>query len=530
MKKYLYKIIGVLACVTLFCIPVVTFASLTTNIKGYWKLDESAGDAADSSGNGFTMTNTGTVTYGTGIINNGAIFANSTQQLANSSNILATGDTSYNMWVKLSSEITSNFYTFTFFNRGTSGYEYVRYGYNGGTPRLNASNSDISPITYNITLGTSAWHMVTFTRNASTGDEILYVNGVSVATTNENSPFNQAGSQIIGTPGAGSGNFLVGTIDEVGVWSRILTGAEVTQLYNSGAGLQYPFGNSSFSADCTGGTITHVGGNTIHTFTGNGTFDCTGKGIGNVNYVLIGGGGQGGSAWRSGAGGGAGQFISNPVSFSGSSAVVIGAGGTGITVDSSVGNPGGSTTWDGLTAVGGTGGASKNARNSSNAGNASSGGGSESGAANIGTAGTGVFHGGIAVSGASGDGGGGGGGSSANGGNAVDSSGRAGGLGGLGTSSSISGASVTYACGGGGGGDGNAVAHGGCNDGSGNGGYNNGSNVGPTAGTANTGGGGGGSGGNNPWETGTDGGSGVAIISYPTPTALSFNVLNMFEF
>jgi hypothetical protein len=37
----------------------------------------------------------------------------------------------------------------------------------------------------------------------------------------------------------------MGDIDEVGIWSRVLTSTEVTQLYNGGAGLQYPFTNGN---------------------------------------------------------------------------------------------------------------------------------------------------------------------------------------------------------------------------------------------------------------------------------------------
>jgi hypothetical protein len=32
-----------------------------------------------------------------------------------------------------------------------------------------------------------------------------------------------------------------GVIDEIGIWTRVLTPAERTQLWNSGAGLVYPF-------------------------------------------------------------------------------------------------------------------------------------------------------------------------------------------------------------------------------------------------------------------------------------------------
>jgi len=39
--------------------------------------------------------------------------------------------------------------------------------------------------------------------------------------------------------------YFDGILDEVGLWSRAITGAEVTTLYNGGAGLTYPFGSSA---------------------------------------------------------------------------------------------------------------------------------------------------------------------------------------------------------------------------------------------------------------------------------------------
>ncbi len=34
-------------------------------------------------------------------------------------------------------------------------------------------------------------------------------------------------------------------MDEVGIWEKQLSPAEVTELYNTGSGLSYPFGESS---------------------------------------------------------------------------------------------------------------------------------------------------------------------------------------------------------------------------------------------------------------------------------------------
>ena len=52
--------------------------------KAYYKLDESSGNAADATGNGYTLTNNGTTTYTTGKINNGGDFgaSNSTKSFS----------------------------------------------------------------------------------------------------------------------------------------------------------------------------------------------------------------------------------------------------------------------------------------------------------------------------------------------------------------------------------------------------------------------------------------------------------------
>lgn len=224
--------------------------ALTDNITAYYKLDEASGNAADSVGSA-TLTNNGTVTYGAALINNGALFTASTTWLSNASNIAGTSDVSYSFWVKSASEISANFYTFLWFNRGATGYEYVRYAYNAGTFRIDASNSDVAAIHYNTTLGTTNWHHIVWTRLASTGAEVLYLDGSQVATATENTPFNNGSSAFVGQPdGGSSGNFFNGRMDEVGVWARVLTSGEVTSLYNAGAGLQYPFsgGGATLSA------------------------------------------------------------------------------------------------------------------------------------------------------------------------------------------------------------------------------------------------------------------------------------------
>lgn len=203
-----------------------------------------------------------------------------------------------------------------------------------------------------------------------------------------------------------------------------------------------------------------------------------------VSYLIVGGGGGGGS--NAGGGGGGGRVVTGGdtiASVPGSFPVTVGAGGAAAST-------GGSSTFNGHTAVGGSGGGS----------NAGSG-----GAAGDGNAG------------GTGDGnsGGGGGGDSALGTNAPANT--TGGDGGIGTASSITGASVTSGGGGGGG-----VIGGGTGGNGGGGGGGNGSSTGAgNAGAANTGGGGGGGSEVGPIVGGV-GGSGVVVLSYPTGALTGF--------
>src|SRR5882672_6040876 len=79
--------------------------------------------------------------------------------------------------------------------------------------------------------------------------------------------------------------------------------------------------------NCTGGSQTTSGPNTILTFSSNSTLICTGSGT--LTYLIIGAGNNGGAGVLSnsnGGGGGAGQFLTGTATlFPGSFPVVVGA-------------------------------------------------------------------------------------------------------------------------------------------------------------------------------------------------------------
>jgi hypothetical protein len=284
----------------------------------------------------------------------------------------------------------------------------------------------------------------------------------------------------------------------------------------------------------TGGTITNVGGYTIHTFTSSGTFTVT-SGSGNVEVLVVAGGGGGGSDMGGGGGGGGVIYNSAYAVTPGAITATVGNGGAGAPAGISQvrGTNGQNSVFGTITATGGGGGASEYGNNGSPAGNGGSGGGTAS--CNSVTPGTGIVGQGYA-------GGGNGGCYYPGGGGGAGGPGRFNpGNGGIGLPFSINGKLLYYGGGGGGAGYSNISGNGGLGGGGGGapkvlvtgGGLGGGQALnsgsdgaigtlvsqtnkpGGNAG-ANTGGGGGGGSHYNSNNNGGNGGSGVIIVRYPT--------------
>lgn len=254
-----------------------------------------------------------------------------------------------------------------------------------------------------------------------------------------------------------------------------------------------------------------------------------------VEYLIVGGGGAGGS--RAGGGGGAGGVLTNSThTLSGAQiSVTVGAGGIGVNDDP--GGDGGSTTFDGQTAIGGGGGGAaegndnfeRNGRDGGSGGGSSGGASGDNSTPGSGTSGQGFNGGkgrnGNAIAASAGWPGGGGGGFSSVG---ETPSTNTGGSGGTGFVSSISGASMCYSAGGGGGTQNVyfAGAAGSCSGVSSSAGAGTSGNVNGNAAVANSGSGGGGSGwsgGVNNDNPGGNGGSGIVIVKFSIPPRPSVN-------
>lgn len=430
----------------------------------------SLGSGIDGTNNGVTYITSGAADGGSGSFNGTSSYISIPDNAVFNQPYM-----SVSAWAKLSAVTTSA----PIFNRRTAG------NVGGVTLELGANNTAIcymyiggawrSASTANSSIVTSNWFKLTCTYDGT--NLKIYKDGTLAATTaisgtinNPSSPSVEIGRNIFSPT-----TYLNGALDEICVYGKGLTSAEVTALTNAscdGTQSVYPLSVPIFSG--TGGTITDVNGYRIHTFTTSGTF--TPNIAGNVEVLVVGGGGAGrgnGAAGNSGDGGSAGGLGYNASLAVAAQAysATVGSGGTGVA--NAAGSNGGSSIFSSITATGGTGG-----QNTSSS---------------------------VARNGGAGAGGVGGTGS-----------GSQGGAGGVGLAYSISGSSVYYAGGGGGG-----FTLGGLGGNGGGGRGENYSSSNAADGTANTGGGGGGVS-NAGANAGKNGGSGIVIIRYPfdpnTPT------------
>lgn len=212
-------------------------------------MDETSGSRADSHGSN-TLTDNNTVGNATGIINLAALFVSANNEyLSHASNAsLETGniDFAFSLWFYVNT--TQNQILLSKDDDGPGGRDYtialssagaLKAYFNGGggvgVNEVVTSNGAISTATWYYVV---VWHDATAdTWNMRLDDTTTYT-----ANTGGTSPDVSAAEFEIGRREySGAEEPFDGRIDEVGFWKRVLTGAEITQLYNSGSGLAYPF-------------------------------------------------------------------------------------------------------------------------------------------------------------------------------------------------------------------------------------------------------------------------------------------------
>lgn len=227
--------------------------ALTTNLVAYWKFDENTGtSAADATGNGNTGTLVGSPSWVAGKINSAVSYNGTSQytQTGSGSSYAGLFPSAISMCAWVSYPNFSNYQrTLTLETNSTDYNVWLQANKTSATVQFGAGGSSYK--TGTTALSTNTWYFICGVTDYTQAGTHIYVNGVDDGGTFTGTPSYNATNAYLDVGAllsTGTRYYGAATIDEVGVWSRALTSTEVTQLYNSGAGLQYPFVASTSNA------------------------------------------------------------------------------------------------------------------------------------------------------------------------------------------------------------------------------------------------------------------------------------------
>jgi hypothetical protein len=225
-----------------------TPSTLTSSLVAYYKLDEWAGMRLDSVGTGH-LTDNNTVTQNPGKLGAAAQFtaANSEYLSVADNPALSMGNIEFTVcaWVYLDSKTAARTVCAKRGVAGVSGGEFSLVYDNSADRFLFSvfdSTTGANTATANIfgSPSTGTWYFLV--GMVEGGNVKISVNGGAFNTTAKTVTIpDSAHPFYIGAQQPTPTFFWDGRIDTVGIWKRALTAADLTELYNGGAGKEYPF-------------------------------------------------------------------------------------------------------------------------------------------------------------------------------------------------------------------------------------------------------------------------------------------------
>ena len=216
--------------------------ALSDNLIAYWSLEEASGTRVDATGRGNDLSPTAAPGNTTGKVGNALSLNGSTQYISRADNAdLSMGDIDFTIagWFNIPSLAT--WALVTKWNTTGNHREYWLGYFSSKFQFFVSSNgtatASVAPAA---TSSTSAWHFVVCWHDSVNNFIKISVDDGAVASSSYSSGvFDDTTEFRIGADVNGS--FFGGPVDEVGIWKRVLTAAEITDLYNSGNGRDYAY-------------------------------------------------------------------------------------------------------------------------------------------------------------------------------------------------------------------------------------------------------------------------------------------------
>lgn len=253
MRKYIFLI---------FFLPLFSFGAITDGLVSYWPFDESSGNATDVHGAN-DVTNVNSIAYATGILNNSADLEASNSNYfytGDTADLSITGDLTIVGWINKESDTNVG----NILTKRTGTGNQRSYGFYAYTDLLGLDLSDdgnaLTTGQVSTTLTNGTWYQVGMVYDASAGEVTFYKNGTQTGATQgsmDTSIFNSTSDLCIGCLFSPAQDFFDGKIDELGIWNRTLTAEEISELYNSGTPLAYPFVTAGIYGCMTVGNINY---------------------------------------------------------------------------------------------------------------------------------------------------------------------------------------------------------------------------------------------------------------------------------
>jgi len=214
---------------------------LLTSLVAHWRLDEASGVRVDSHG-GNDLGDINTVGSAAGKLGNAASF------IAGNEESLGLGDNAAlsmgNIDFTLAFWVWSNSLTGTGLagKWGAGSLEYLAY-FDGTNLRFHVSDNgtDNFSVANSQSISINTWYFYIAWHDATANTINLSINNNTAASTAHSTGVHDGDSSFSLGRNEEGGTWLNGRLDSVGLWKRLLTATERAQLYNGGAGLDYPF-------------------------------------------------------------------------------------------------------------------------------------------------------------------------------------------------------------------------------------------------------------------------------------------------
>jgi len=217
--------------------------SFNVGLRAYYEFEETSGPVLDSLGD-LDGTNFGATRGVDGIIGNSFYYDGGNDNVSltsNWTNLTAVVNMTYNVWINAT-------------NLPSTTNPILRQVSNPCCSQIYLNIRNVAPLRFRTeliledeatqqvgaitTIGLHEWYMLTITRSGS--NVTAYVNGVIEHSVTMTSTSQNSGTGLLrlGLP-AGAGTRWNGSIDELGIWNRTLSPADVSHIYNSGSGIAF---------------------------------------------------------------------------------------------------------------------------------------------------------------------------------------------------------------------------------------------------------------------------------------------------